>query len=55
MYILVGCENNCHGNGHCKLAGENYNCDCRSGWGGDHCSIPLETRCDDDKDNDGGK
>lgn len=34
---------------------EEWMCRCQNDWEGYDCSVKLETDCDDNKDNDGGK
>lgn len=53
--FAAGCENGCSRNGQCTLEDGEYRCVCIEGWAGSDCSIPLETNCKDNVDNDNGK
>lgn len=52
-----GCPSNCgNSRGACLLNQDGvFKCECSPGWTGSDCSVMLETECNDDKDNDGGK
>lgn len=55
IFFVAGCENGCSRNGQCTLEDGEYRCVCIEGWAGSDCSIPLETNCKDNVDNDNGK
>lgn len=46
--------NRCSGNGICTTTNGEYQCSCSDGWMGPDCSVPLETNCSDEEDNDRG-
>lgn len=56
-----GCSNGCNGHGECnrqasELGGqEEWACVCENGFSGIDCSVPLESHCGDNIDNDKGK
>lgn len=55
FYVPAGCVNGCSGHGMCTTVERQYLCECSAGWTGPDCSVQLETICDDEIDNDGGK
>ncbi|XP_006815600.1 teneurin-3-like [Saccoglossus kowalevskii] len=47
-----GCPNSCNGQGECTLVNDDWQCVCNAQWKGHDCSIGIEDRCNDRKDND---
>jgi len=50
-----GCPGLCNGNGQCIMGQNSWHCECHTGWRGPGCSVAMETSCNDNKDNEGGK
>ncbi|CAL4070306.1 unnamed protein product [Meganyctiphanes norvegica] len=50
---IPGCVNGCSGHGMCTTVDSQYRCECSTGWTGNDCSVQLETKCNDEVDNDG--
>ena len=61
VFLAEGCSNGCGGDGECvRLAAElgdeeQWTCVCENGFSGLDCSVPLESKCGDNIDNDKGK
>ncbi|KFM82736.1 Teneurin-1, partial [Stegodyphus mimosarum] len=49
---LDGCPRSCSNHGQCSKDGNVWSCRCHEGWGGHDCSVPQETNCNDEIDND---